>query len=87
MTSDNHTPPGVTADRELDVRGLRCPLPLLRAKQALRDMAPGERLRVLATDSGSVRDFHAFAKISGHSLESCDEEGGVYRYLLVKNED
>lgn len=74
------------ADRQLDARGLRCPLPLLRAKQVLRDMAVGERLRVLATDSGSLRDFRAFAQISGHTLETCDERDGVYHYLLIKRD-
>ena len=50
---------------ELDASGLRCPLPLLKAKQALRELVPGDLLRVLATDAGSVRDFQGFGRISG----------------------
>lgn len=71
-------------DQELDARELRCPLPLLRAKQVLRNMSAGQRLQVLATDSGSVRDFQSFAKLSGHTLEAWEEREGVYRYVLVK---
>lgn len=72
-------------DHELDARELRCPLPLLRAKQALRNMTTGQRLEVLATDSGSVRDFQSFAALSGHTLEAWDEREGVYRYILIKS--
>jgi len=70
---------------ELDARGLVCPMPLLQAKRALNAMAIGERLRVLATDQGSVRDFRVFAQQSGHSLLASDEAGGVYWYLIQKN--
>lgn len=69
---------------ELDACGLRCPLPLLKAKQALRDLAPGELLRVTATDAGSVRDFQAFAKISGHELVGFSERDTIFCYLLKK---
>ena len=68
----------------VDARGLRCPLPLLKAKQGLRELVPGEVIRVLATDSGSVRDFYAFAKISGHSLQAFCEADDLYIYLLKK---
>ena len=80
-TIDCFTYPAV---RELDTRGLRCPLPLLKAKQALRDMAAGETLKVLATDAGSVRDFQAYAQLSGHLLMASAERDGVYGYLLKK---
>ncbi len=70
--------------QELDARGLRCPLPLLKAKQSLRDLEIGEVLRVLATDSGSVRDFQAYAHLSGQVLEAAVEEAGTYCYLLRK---
>lgn len=83
--NDQSRVPASRWDQEVDARGLRCPLPLLRAKQALRNMAPGERLQVLATDSGSVRDFQAFARIDGHGLELCQEQDGVYTYILVKS--
>ncbi len=71
--------------RELDTRGLRCPLPLLKAKQALRDMAAGQVLRVLATDAGSVRDFQAYAQLSGQELLAFAELDSVYCYLLKKS--
>lgn len=71
--------------RDLDTCGLRCPLPLLKAKQALRDMAAGELLRVLATDAGSVRDFQAYAQLSGHELVAFAELDAVFCYLLKKS--
>ena len=55
-------------DRELDVKGLNCPLPILRTKKALSEMSSGQVLRVLATDPGAVKDFHAFAKQTGNQL-------------------
>ncbi len=70
---------------EWDVRGLRCPLPLLKAKQALRDMTAGQVLRVLATDAGSVRDFQAYAQLSGQELLAFAELDAVYCYLLKKS--
>ena len=56
------------ANKELDTRGLNCPLPILKAKKALADMASGETLKVVATDPGSVRDFQAFARQTGNEL-------------------
>ncbi|HSX50326.1 MAG TPA: sulfurtransferase TusA family protein [Cellvibrio sp.] len=73
------------ATRELDATGLRCPLPLLKAKQALRDMSVGQVLRVLATDAGSVRDFQAYAQLSGQELVASTERDSVYCYLLKKS--
>ena len=58
----------LTADKEIDTRGLNCPLPILRAKRALSDMASGQVLKILATDPGSVRDFQAFARQTGNKL-------------------
>jgi TusA-related sulfurtransferase len=60
-------------------------MPLLKAKRALNGMAAGERLRVLATDQGSVRDFRVFAEHSGHALLSSEEKEGVYIHLLEKS--
>ena len=64
-------------DKEIDTRGLNCPLPILKAKKALTDMHTGQLLKVVATDAGSVRDFQAFAKQTGNELEigraSCRE--------------
>jgi tRNA 2-thiouridine synthesizing protein A len=56
------------AQKELDTRGLNCPLPILKAKKALADMRAGEVLRVVATDPGSMRDFQAFARQTGNEL-------------------
>lgn len=70
--------------RELDTCGLNCPLPLLKAKQALNAMASGEQLRVRATDPGSQRDFRVFAEQSGHQLLESSEESGVFVYVMQK---
>jgi tRNA 2-thiouridine synthesizing protein A len=69
---------------ELDTRGLDCPLPLLKAKQALNRMASGERLQVLATDPGSQRDFRVFAEQSGHRLLQSEARDGEFFYELEK---
>ena len=64
-------------DKELDARGLNCPLPILRAKKALTDMVSGQVLRIVATDPGSVKDFQAFSKQTGNALlasETVDKE-------------
>ena len=70
---------------ELDAKGLECPMPLLKAKRALNTMTAGQRLRVLATDQGSVRDFQVFAEQSGHLLLSSEESNGVFMHLLQKS--
>ena len=57
-------------DKDLDARGLNCPLPILRAKKALTDMSTGQVLRILATDPGAVKDFQAFSKQTGNALLS-----------------
>ncbi|MEW6445178.1 MAG: sulfurtransferase TusA family protein [Pseudomonadota bacterium] len=71
---------------EVDARGLPCPLPLLRAKQALAGLAGGEALRVLTTDRASPRDFAAYAEATGHRLECVEETDGVIRIFLRKRE-
>ena len=68
----------------LDATGLRCPMPLLKAKKALNEIEPGTRLRVVATDPGSVRDFAVFSEQSGHALLESTEQDGQYTYLLEK---
>ena len=70
---------------EVDAKGLDCPMPLLKAKRALNAMEAGQRLRILATDQGSVRDFRVFAEQSGHKLLASDEADGVYIHLLQKS--
>jgi tRNA 2-thiouridine synthesizing protein A len=72
------------ADREVDARGLNCPLPILRTKKALNDMVSGQVLRVLATDPGSVRDFEAFAKQTGNQLLQHVEQDGVFSFLVKR---
>jgi len=72
-------------DVELDTKGLSCPLPLLKAKQALNTMEVGACLRVEATDAGSMRDFQSFIKQAGHTLFLAEELDGVFVYLIVKN--
>ena len=69
-------------DRELDTRGLNCPLPILKAKKALADMASGETLKVVATDSGSTRDFQAFAKQTGNELLHQETLGEEYIHVM-----
>lgn len=72
-------------DQLLDVCGLSCPLPLLKAKQALNKMDVGQSLRVIATDAGSMRDFKTFSQLSGHELIEAAEEEGRYFYTLKKS--
>ena len=66
----------------LDVKGLACPLPVLRANRSLRGMAPGARLRVLATDRAAVADFHAYCQETGHALLAWSEEAGVFSFVI-----
>lgn len=71
-------------DRELDTRGLNCPLPILKAKKALSEMVSGQTLKVVATDAGSVRDFVAFAKQTGNELLEQSTEGTDYIHVLKR---
>ena len=68
--------------KEIDTRGLNCPLPILKAKKALADMESGELLKVLATDAGSVRDFQAFAKQTGNELIEQSNTASEYIHIL-----
>ena len=68
--------------KEIDTRGLNCPLPILKAKKALADMASGQLLKVVATDSGSLRDFQAFAKQTGNELVEQQTVGEEYIHIL-----
>ena len=74
----------MTIDRELDARGLNCPLPILRTKKSLNDMISGQVLKVLATDPGSVRDFQAFSRQTGNELLESDAANGEFTFLLKK---
>jgi tRNA 2-thiouridine synthesizing protein A len=71
-------------DREVDARGLNCPLPVLRTKKALNDMTSGQVLRILATDPAAVRDFQAFAKQTGNDLLQHGERDGAFFFLLKR---
>jgi len=70
---------------ELDTKGLNCPMPIVKAKKAMKDMAAGEEIRIEATDPGSVADFAAFCRTTGNELLESNEEGGVYTYLIKKS--
>ena len=69
-------------DKELDAKGLNCPLPILRAKKALAEMQSGQVLKIVATDPGSVKDFQAFAKQTGHTLLEQSEADKVYTFFM-----
>ena len=69
-------------NKEIDTRGLNCPLPILKAKKALSDMHSGQLLRVVSTDAGSLRDFQAFARQTGNELVGQDTVGVEYIHVL-----
>ena len=71
-------------DKELDARGLNCPLPILRTKKALTDMGPGQVLKILATDPGAVKDFQAFCKQTGNALLSSDASNNEFVFFMQK---
>ena len=75
------------SDTILDVKGLNCPLPVLRANRVLRGMAPGERLRILATDRAAVSDFQSFCRETGHALVAWSEESGILSFVIRRRED
>ncbi len=70
----------------LNLRGLSCPLPIIKTAKAMKDLAPGQMIEVLATDPGSVPDFKAWSRSTGNALVESTEEGGVFRFLLKKKE-
>ncbi len=74
----------MTIDVEIDTRGLNCPLPILKAKKALAGMQSGQVLKVVSTDTGSVRDFAAFAKQTGNELLSQATEGSDFVHILKR---
>ncbi len=74
----------ILVKEQLDTSGLNCPLPLLKTKQALTNLASGEVLKVIATDAGSQRDFRSFAKLSGNELINTESKEGVYTFWLKK---
>jgi tRNA 2-thiouridine synthesizing protein A len=70
------------AETVLDVKGMACPLPVLRANRTLRGLEPGARLRVLATDRAAVADFQAYCRETGHALLAWSEDAGVFSFLI-----
>lgn len=74
----------VTVARILDCKGLSCPLPIVKTAQAIRTLAAGDLIEVLATDPGSVKDFAAWSKVTGNAIVESGQEGGVFRFLLKK---
>ena len=71
-------------DKEIDTRGLNCPLPILRTKKALADVQSGQVLKIVATDPGSLKDFQTFTRQTGHTLVSSAEANGEFTFLLRK---
>ncbi len=70
--------------RLLDAQGLLCPLPVLRARKAMKEVPQGGVLEVRATDPGAAKDFNHFCAVTGHKLVSCSEEGGVFTFRIRK---
>ena len=77
-------PRPMQVDKELDARGLNCPLPILKTKKSLADMTSGQVLRVVSTDCGSVKDMQAFSNQTGNELLASTEAAGEYIFLLKK---
>jgi tRNA 2-thiouridine synthesizing protein A len=74
-------------EQVLDVKGLTCPMPVLRANKVLRGMQAGARLRILATDRASIADFRAFCHETGHALLAFGEENGVLSFVIRRRVD
>lgn len=73
------------ADHTLDAKGLNCPLPILKARKALKEVPTNGTLEILATDPGSVADFEAFCRQTGNELMEHSEDDGIYRFLIKKS--
>ena len=71
-------------DKEIDTRGLNCPLPILRAKKAFSDVQSGQVLKIVATDPGSVKDFETFSRQTGHALLAQSETNGEFTFFMRK---
>ncbi len=74
------------ADKLLDTQGLNCPLPVLKARKALKNLPEGSTLEVLATDPGSIKDFQAFCRQTGNDLLKSSETNGVYSFIIKHSE-
>jgi tRNA 2-thiouridine synthesizing protein A len=71
---------------KLDLKGMSCPLPIIKTAKAIKAIAPGELLEVVATDPGSVPDFKAWSQTTGNPLVECDQQDGVFHFVLKKKE-
>mgnify|MGYP001268304434 FL=1 len=69
---------------KLDTKGMNCPLPILKTRKAIKEIAVGDTLQVLSTDPGSVQDFEAFCRSTGNELLESDEENGIFIFLIRK---
>lgn len=76
----------LTIAMSLNLKGLSCPLPIVKTAKAMKDVAPGDMVEVFATDPGSVPDFKAWAQSTGNQLVESTQEGAVYRFVLKKKE-
>jgi tRNA 2-thiouridine synthesizing protein A len=74
----------ITITRTLDLKGFACPIPIVRTAQAMKQLVSGDVVEVLATDAGSVKDFAAWSKTTGNPIVEQSQQGGVYRFLLMK---
>ncbi|MBL4690562.1 MAG: sulfurtransferase TusA family protein [Rhodospirillales bacterium] len=74
----------MSATTTLDTKGMNCPLPILKAKKALKDLAAGDVLEVIATDPGSVKDFDSFCRTTGNELMETNDTDGVYKFMIKK---
>jgi len=72
------------ADQTLDTKGLNCPLPILKAKKALKEMNAGTTLEVISTDPGSVKDFDAFCRSTGNELVDQENDGKIFKFIIKK---
>lgn len=72
------------ADVQVDARGLNCPMPIVKTAQAVKAMASGQTIEILATDAGSVKDFAAWSKTTGNPILEQTADGGVYRFVMQK---
>jgi tRNA 2-thiouridine synthesizing protein A len=74
----------MSADAQVDARGLNCPMPIVKTAQAIKGLTSGQTLEVLATDPGSVKDFAAWSKTTGNELVEQTADGGVFRFVMRK---
>lgn len=72
------------ADETLDAKGMNCPLPILKAKKALKGMEAGQTLEIISTDPGSIKDFEAFCRTTGNELLESEVEGKIFKFIIKR---